>query len=183
MEEIEFDFVGTQEEFADVPKVIEGYATTDLRRLVYEAELARERAYAPYSRFAVGAAGMFEDGRGRADIFGGANVENAAYSPTLCAETTSVARARFEGYGTLRAMAVYAMPDSSAEDTVRLAAEKVWCAPCGRCRQVIHEFAHSDCVIIMLRGDGQIGTVRFSKLFPMSFGPKNLGINPTSYVP
>jgi cytidine deaminase len=96
----------------------------DWEALAGAAAAARERAYAPYSGFAVGAAALFEDGH----VTQGANVENASYSLGVCAERNAVAAGVLGGHGRLRAVLVL----SSSPRPV---------PPCGACRQVLSEFA------------------------------------------
>jgi cytidine deaminase len=94
------------------------------RRLMLEAEAARREAYAPYSRFAVGAALLTRGGR----IVRGCNVENASFGLSICAERTALFKAVSEGEREFVAVAVAAEPGAVA-------------SPCGACRQVLHEFA------------------------------------------
>ena len=105
--------------------------------LVMAARAARERAYAPYSRFAVGAAALTASGR----IFPGCNVENAAYPACLCAERVALVSAYAAGEHEIVALAVVADTPGPA-------------SPCGTCRQVILELAPR-CVITLanMRGD------------------------------
>ena len=93
------------------------------RELVAAATRFRENAYAPYSRFAVGAALLARSGR----VYGGVNVENASYPVGICAERAAIARAVTDGERAFDALAVVA-------DTPDV------CAPCGMCRQVMAEF-------------------------------------------
>jgi len=95
-----------------------------MRELMAEAIRARDRAYAPYSRFPVGAALLLEDG----SIFHGSNVENASYGLTACAERTAMWKAVSEGRFGFVAIAITARDGEGAP-------------PCGACRQVLHEFA------------------------------------------
>mgnify|MGYP001603886940 CR=1 FL=1 len=98
---------------------------SDRGELVVAAKNALENAYAPYSKFRVGAALRFADGT----VVTGTNVENASYGLTLCAEVVAVAKAMDEGHrGGLEAVAVY------GEGTVPV-------TPCGRCRQMLSELA------------------------------------------
>lgn len=158
-----------------------GLSLSEVKQVIADAKSASEKACAPYSHYAVGAAGVFESKEGEFLFIDGANQENAAYSPGQCAETVAIARARAEGHHTIRLMAVYGMPDSSTPETVRKTAAKQWVAPCGRCRQVINETVADNCLIISVRGDGQIMVIAFADLFPFAFGPHNLGIDPSSY--
>ena len=108
-----------------------------------EARAAAERAYAPYSRFHVGAAVRARDGR----VITGVNVESAAYPLGVCAERTALARAVAEGYkpGDLEEIAITA-------------------SPCGGCRQWLHEFRIGE---VSYRGaDGEIRTVTPGELLP-----------------
>ena len=115
-----------------------------------------ERAYCPYSRFAVGAALECADGT----VFTGCNVENAAYSPGICAERTAVAKAVSEGHTDFVRIAI---AGRSAD----------FCVPCGVCRQVLREFA-PDMEIICLNGKGEEKVFTLSQLLPHSFGPEFL---------
>lgn len=135
--------------------------TLDRDALVAAARAAAERAYAPYSRFAVGAALAFADGA----VVTGANVENASYGLSLCAETAAVAAAMNAGRrGGLVAVAVI----GGNAGTI---------TPCGRCRQVLNELADlggTDPVIWCAGGD-EVLELRLSNLLPHAFGPGNLG--------
>ena len=106
------------------------------KTLMTAAARARELAYAPYSNFCVGAALLSRDGR----IFTGCNIENAAYSPTNCAERTAVFKAVSEG---VREFAAIAIVGGKRGDTSPL------CAPCGVCRQVLAEFCPPDFPVIL----------------------------------
>ena len=98
--------------------------TNEERDLVRKAVEARDSAYAPYSRFRVGAAVLGEDGR----IFTGGNVENASYGLTVCAERVAVFKAVSEGTRNFTAIAVAAEGEGPV-------------SPCGACRQVLAEFS------------------------------------------
>ena len=132
----------------------------DREALIAAARHATTHAYAPYSGFAVGAALVFADGA----VVTGANVENASYGLSLCAETVAVAKAMGEGRrGGLVAVAV-AGPG----------AEPV--TPCGRCRQVLSELAQlggSD-PTVWCAGEGNVLEARLSELLPHAFGPGSL---------
>ena len=135
--------------------------TNDEHELVAAARAAALDAYAPYSNFAVGAALLFEDG----EIVTGANVENASYGLSLCAETVAAGRAMAEGRrGGLVAVAV----TGPGADPI---------TPCGRCRQVLHELADlggTDPAIFCC-GPGEVRETRLSHLLPEAFGPGDLG--------
>lgn len=134
---------------------------SDRDGLVVAAKNALENAYAPYSKFRVGAALRFADGT----VVTGGNVENASYGLTLCAETVAAAKAIDEGHrGGLEAVAVYS--EGSAPAT-----------PCGRCRQVLSELAQlggTDPVVWCAAG-GEVVQLRLSALLPHAFGPGSLG--------
>jgi cytidine deaminase len=129
----------------------------DHQALVAAARAAREHAYAPYSRFAVGAAVQDEHGR----IHAGANVENAAYPQGWCAETSALAAMVAAGGRRVLAVAVCGV-----------AAEPV--TPCGACRQKLREFASDDCPVLMADLDSVRATHLLGHLLPNSFGPHHL---------
>ncbi|OIH83556.1 cytidine deaminase [Arthrobacter sp. UCD-GKA] len=116
------------------------------------AVAAMERAYAPYSKFKVGAAALTEGGR----IVSGCNVENAAYGVTLCAECNMVGELFATGGGKLHAF--YCVDSSGAA-----------LMPCGRCRQLLSEHRGSEMVLMTPRG---IQTME--QVLPDAFGPHNL---------
>ena len=115
-----------------------------------------DRAYCPYSHFAVGAALECADGT----VFTGCNIENAAYSATICAERTAVAKAVSEGHTDFVRIVVA----GRCED---------FCVPCAVCRQVLREFA-PNIEIICLNGKGEEQVFTLSQLLPHSFGPEFL---------
>ena len=120
--------------------------TDEDRALLERAEAAAARAYAPYSRFHVGAAVRASDGR----VVEGVNVENAAYPLGMCAERTALARAVAEGYrpGDLESLAVTA-------------------SPCGGCRQWLVEFGIRR--VVYRRGDGDVVAAVPGELLPDTF--------------
>lgn len=145
----------------------------DRDRLVAAARAAAGHAYAPYSRFAVGAAVLLADGR----IVTGANVENASYGLSLCAETIAVATAA--GAGALREIVALAVI-GGAMDAAGVARGHAPVSPCGRCRQVINEAAQAggrDIVVWCGGAEGE-AVVRhlLSDLLPHAFGPADLGL-------
>ena len=115
-----------------------------------------DRAYCPYSHFAVGAALECADGT----VFTGCNIENADFSPTICAERTAVAKAVSEGHTDFVRIVVAGRCES-------------FCVPCGVCRQVLREFA-PDMEIICLNSKGEEQVFTLSELLPHSFGPEFL---------
>lgn len=136
---------------------------TDIE-LVRTAIAARENAYAPYSHFAVGAALLCADGT----VYGGCNIENAAYSPGNCAERTAIFRAVFDGHRDFAAIAVVGGPQGQPISEL--------CAPCGVCRQVMREFCDPATFrILMGTSDTEFIESTLEELLPYSFGPENLG--------
>ncbi len=121
------------------------------RQLIDYAKEASVNAYAPYSRFSVGAAIECSDG----SVYTGCNVENAALGCTICAERGAVCKAISAGHRNFRRIAVYA--DS-----------RDYCVPCGTCRQVLSEFA-PDIEILCVRSDGRYVSYRLSELLPLTF--------------
>ncbi len=176
-------YEGSEEGLVDCEELFSqrGMSLTQAYEIIAGAKAAAQKSYAPYSHFNVGVAGVFEAPEKSMLIIDGANQENAAYSPVQCGETVAIAQARVRGYHTIRALAVYGMPDFSVDGNIRNVARTQWVAPCGRCRQVINETAADNCIIVFVRGDGQIMIVTFAALFPFAFGPRNLGIDPTAY--
>ena len=146
---------------------------TDTRdALIDAARDAAIRAYAPYSGFHVGAALLLKNG----DIVTGANVENASYGLTLCAETGAVAKIVNEGWiGELAEVAIIGGRPHGEE---LMGADPV--NPCGRCRQILNEAAERSKVDILVHcasGDGSaVKSYRLSQLLPAAFGPKDLGL-------
>ena len=136
---------------------------TDIE-LVRAAIAARENAYVPYSHFAVGAALLCADGT----VYGGCNIENAAYSPGNCAERTAIFRAVFDGHRDFAAIAVVGGPQGQPISEL--------CAPCGVCRQVMREFCDPATFrILMGTSDTEYIESTLEELRPYSFGPENLG--------
>lgn len=131
--------------------------------LVIQALEARAKAYAPYSHFTVGAALLTRSGK----VYQGCNIENAAYTPSNCAERTAIFKAVSEGEKEFAAIAV---AGGSAD-----AAELEYCAPCGVCRQVMMEFCDTDAFEVILAKNAKAWKVfSLRELFPMGFGPENL---------
>ena len=129
----------------------------DLERLVERAAAVRERAYAPYSRFAVGAAVLGASG----EVHVGCNVENASYGLSSCAERNALGAAVAAGEKEIRAVAVVTGSSPPAP-------------PCGACRQLIFELGR-DATVVLANPDGGRVVYRLSDLYPHSFGPEFLG--------
>lgn len=127
------------------------------QQLMEAAKQARDRAYVPYSNFKVGAALLTKDGQ----VFGGCNIENAAYSVVNCAERTAIFKAWSEGASEFTAIAVVA-------DTNRPV------PPCGACRQVIAELCPPDMPVILTNLKGDVQTLTVAELLPGAFSPEDL---------
>jgi cytidine deaminase len=125
----------------------------DWEQLRAAAREASTRAYVPYSHFPVGAAALTDTGQ----IVTGANVENASYGVTLCAECALVSKLYTDGLGTR--LIAFACVDAAGAPL----------SPCGRCRQLLFEHGGSALVI-----DGPDGPVTLGELLPWAFGPENL---------
>lgn len=123
--------------------------------LIKKAEEARNNAYAPYSKFTVGAALLTKNGK----IYTGCNIENAAYSPTNCAERTAFFKAVSDGERNFQAIAIVGGKEKQ---------EDVFCPPCGVCRQVMLEFCDADFKVI-LKENNQQKVYSLSELIPASF--------------
>lgn len=124
--------------------------------LIAHAQEAMARAYAPYSGYKVGAALLTKSGR----IYLGCNLENASFSPTICAERTAFAKAVSEGERDFAAIAVIGGKDGAASG---------FCPPCGVCRQVMREFCKDDFRILLGRADGESRAFTLAQLLPESF--------------
>lgn len=127
----------------------------DKKLLIRKALEAKEKAYVPYSNFRVGAALLTSTGK----IYTGCNIENASYTPTICAERTAIAKAVSEGERNIVAIAV--------------TGDSQWTYPCGVCRQVIREFG-KDAIVIIVNSEDEYKEYTLSELLPHSFGPEDL---------
>ena len=130
--------------------------------LVSRALDARKNAYAPYSRFAVGAAVLAASGK----TYAGANVENSSYPAGTCAERNAVGAAVGAGERRLLAVAICGGPEDGPA---------AWCSPCGICRQTLREFCDPErFVIITAKSETDYICRTLAELLPESFGPGNL---------
>ncbi len=128
--------------------------------LLAAARRALDNSYAPYSKFRIGAALRFADG----SIVTGANIENASYGLSLCAETVAVAKAMDDGHrGGLEEVAVF----NEGGEAV---------TPCGRCRQLLTELAQLGDTdpVVWCAGESEPREFRLSGLLPEAFGPQAL---------
>lgn len=135
----------------------------DERELLKLALTARERAYVPYSKFAVGAALLCADGK----VYLGCNIENAAYTPTNCAERTAFFKAVSEGERDFAAIAIVGGKQGEPPHAL--------CPPCGVCRQVMMEFCDPATFRVILgKNPQEWKTYTLEQFLPMGFGPGNL---------
>ncbi len=132
--------------------------TTSDRELVALAAGAREKAYAPYSGFPVGAALLGRSGR----VYTGCNVENASYPLTTCAERTALTKAVSEGERSFEAIAVVTETGAT---------------PCGACRQILREFGgpEGDLRVLVADTKGDVRSFTIAELLPAGFTPDQLG--------
>lgn len=124
------------------------------------AQRARERSYSPYSHFCVGAALLCKNGK----VYTGCNIENASFTPTVCAERVALFKAVSEGEHDFEAIAIVG---GRAGETSPL------CAPCGVCRQVMAELCGKD-VRILLGNEERFKNYTLDELLPLSFTGENL---------
>lgn len=124
----------------------------DDKKLIQMAKQARESAYAPYSKFQVGAALVTEDG----SVFTGCNIENISYPAGICAERVAFAKAISEGHTRFREIAVVGSTDDYAY-------------PCGMCRQFMAEFAEDEFMVLCANEGSEYERLKFSELLPRSF--------------
>ena len=133
------------------------------KELIRAALEARKRSYSPYSKFQVGAALLTASGI----IYTGCNIENAAYSPTNCAERTAFFKAVSDGNYKFQAIAIAGGPEDA--ETLTL------CSPCGVCRQVMMEFCNPKTFRILLaKSEEDYEEFTLEELLPLGFGPNNL---------
>ena len=129
-----------------------------INKLLNLAEEARSHSYSPYSHYGVGAALLTKNGK----IYQGCNIENASFTPTICAERTAFFKAVYDGERAFSAIAVIGTGDLPA-------------FPCGVCRQVMAEFCDADFVIITANRDLSTVVVKtLDEMLPERFGPKDL---------
>lgn len=132
------------------------------QELLEEAKKAREHSYSPYSEFQVGAALLTKSGK----IYHGCNIENAAYTPSNCAERTAFFKAVYDGERKFAKIAIAGGKKGSNADTP--------CTPCGVCRQVMAEFCDGEFQIILADGKGGAQSFTLKELLPHGFGPEDL---------
>ena len=129
-----------------------------IKELINKAIQAREKSYSPYSNFKVGASVMGESGK----IYSGCNIENAAYSPTICAERVAIFKAISNGEREIKKIALIGSTDS-------------FTYPCGVCRQVMTEFASDDFEIVVAKNIEEYVSYSLDDLMPNSFRARDMG--------
>lgn len=131
---------------------------TDIPDLYEKARIAAANAYAPYSKFRVGAVVVADDGR----VFAGCNVENAAYGSAICAEANAISTAAAAGIRKIETIVVACLDAGE-------------CYPCGNCRQLMREFSVT--TVVVRDGSGSLREHSFDDILPHSFGPESLQQN------
>jgi len=135
----------------------------DQKALVKAAVEARENSYSPYSNFMVGAALLTKGGT----VYRGANIENAGYSPTICAERSAFVTAASAGEREFDAIAVAGWAKGDTDPAGAF--------PCGVCRQFMMEFCDpATFCILVAKGEGDYTAYRLEELLPHGFGPLDL---------
>ncbi len=131
------------------------------KELLSLAVNAMKKSYSPYSNCKVGAALLCKNGK----VFTGTNIENASFSPTVCAERVAVFKAVSEGETEFSGIAVVGGKDGKINGIF---------APCGVCRQVLREFCDDDFSIILGESENEFKEVTLKELLPLSFSPDNV---------
>jgi len=127
----------------------------DEKKLVQLAQRAKQNAYAPYSKYRVGAALVTEDG----SVFTGCNIENTSYPVGICAERVAFSKAISEGHTKFRGIAVAGSTEEFAY-------------PCGMCRQFMAEFAGDEFIVLCANDNDKYERLRLSELLPRGFDAK-----------
>lgn len=134
-----------------------------VKELIKSAIEARKKSYAPYSGYMVGAALLTADLR----IYQGCNIENAAFTPTICAERTALFKAVSEGTRKFKAIAIVGSP--TGDEITQ------YSYPCGVCRQALREFVNPKTfVVIVAKSTEEYELYTLDELLPHSFGPENI---------
>lgn len=129
----------------------------ETERLIEAAKIARQKAYAPYSNYMVGAAVLAKSGK----IYTGCNIENASYGLTICAERVALSAAIAAGEREFEAIAI---AGGDGEPSM----------PCGACRQFMTEWGNPDLHVSIVSGQGQRCDITLGELFPRPFTPASL---------
>ena len=128
-----------------------------IKLMIYNASQALQHAYAPYSKYSVGACLCSEDNT----LYTGVNVENSSYGLTICAETSAICQMITAGKHQIKSMVI-------------LNGDNALCPPCGACRQRIHEFSTPKTRIYLCNQQNILKTVTVGELLPMAFSLKPL---------
>ncbi len=128
----------------------------DNKNLLVAAVSAMNKSYSPYSNFKVGASLLCKNGK----VYVGCNIENAAYSETICAERTAIFEAIKRGERNFECLCIVGGKAGNIAD---------FCFPCGSCRQVLSEFCNESFKIVLFNGS-EFKTVTLGELLPSSFG-------------
>lgn len=137
-------------------------STEQIQQLIDQAAGMMQMSYAPYSHYHVGAALLAADGT----VYTGCNIENASYTPSICAERTAFSKAVSEGVRQFTAIAIIGGPDGQPTG---------YASPCGVCRQVMMEFCDPDVFQVIVAMDRDHYVVRtLGEFLPMGFGPSDL---------
>ena len=134
------------------------------KSLVDMAFEAAKHSYSPYSNFSVGAAILTASGK----IYSGANIENASYGATVCAERTAALKAVYDGEKVFKAIAVVGYHKDKSEN------DAIYAYPCGICRQFLREFAAKDMKVYVAKTSNEILSTTLEAMLPHSFGPESL---------
>lgn len=129
-----------------------------IKKLIDKAFEARDNSYSPYSKFKVGSSVLTDTGK----IYTGCNIENAAYTPTVCAERVAIFKAISNG-------------EKNIKKIVIVGSNKNYTYPCGVCRQVLREFLDENSQIIVAKSNSDYKIYSLEDLLPNSFGPDDLG--------
>lgn len=130
------------------------------KELMIKAAEARGRSYTPYSHYRVGAALLSKDGR----VFTGCNIENATYTPTVCAERTAFFKAVSEGVTEFEKIAIVGGREGEVSE---------FCSPCGVCRQVMAEFCDENFIVLLGNAD-KFSAYPLQEILPFAFTEKEL---------
>lgn len=135
--------------------------SVSVKELCALAIKARESSYSPYSNIKVGAALLTGTGK----VYTGCNIENAAYSPTVCAERVAFFKAISEGENEFTAIAIAGGANEQPDGEF---------PPCGVCRQVMAEFCNGDFKVYLSKSENEYTTLSLAELLPHGFGKKNI---------
>lgn len=130
---------------------------TDYSEIINTALSMREKSYCKYSNFAVGAGLLTKNG----SVYSGCNIENGAFSPTICAERVAIFKAVSEGVKEFEAIAIAGGVAGEAPSD--------YCPPCGVCRQVMSEFCDEDFKVILVKSETEYKIYTLSEIMPLAF--------------